>query len=302
MVWIARCSQIPHTSVALELLFDAFLLLEDRLEHVVCVDGVSVRQKLAQKTLLLLLYSSSHCTYPRHWPTTLAWSTALVEPHHYMSSYTRMFGTTHPSSSKAVVITGASRGLGYALASCFLAAGDRVLLTSRSAATAEAAAAELAAEHNAQALGAACDVRDWQQVSALANTAVEQLGGIDVWINNAGASQVGKVPVEHTDPESLATILNTNLLGAMLGAKAALSVMRDQPGGGQVWLVDGNGARGNATPGNAVYGASKRALTQLLKSLAAECRGGQCSVHMLSPGMVATDLLFSVRGFVCERE
>lgn len=210
-------------------------------------------------------------------------------------SYNRIFGGSAPPSSKAVVITGGSRGLGYALASCFLAAGDRVLLTSRTAATAEAAAAQLAAEHHAEAHGAACDVRDWAQVHALAQTAVQRLGRIDIWINNAGASQVGKVPIVDTDPSTIKTILDTNLLGSMLGAKAALAVMTQQQGGGQVWLVDGSGARGNATPGNAAYGASKRALTQLLHSLAAECRAGACSVHMFSPGMVATNLLFSVR-------
>lgn len=223
------------------------------------------------------------------------------------SAYTRMFTTssssTPTSTPKSIVITGGSRGLGYALASCFLAAGDRVLLTSRTLAHAQTAAAHLAETHHTPHVHcAACDVTNWQHVTALAQHALEVLGGrIDVWINNAGISQQGKVSLVDTDPEHLGGVLNTNLLGSMYGTKAALSVMRAQEGGGgAVWLVDGNGARGNATPGNAAYGASKRALTQLLRSLVAETRGTSCAVHMFSPGMVATDLLFSVwRGGAC---
>ncbi len=222
-----------------------------------------------------------------------------------MSAYTRMFASSSSSPHqqhppKSIVITGGSRGLGYALASCFLAAGDRVLLTSRSEATAQDAAARLSDTHHTTNMvhGAACDVTNWEHVAALAQTALQLLGGrIDVWINNAGVSQRGKVSVVESDPGDLENILDTNLLGSMYGTKAALQVMRQQQeGGGQVWLVDGNGARGNATPGNAAYGASKRALTQLLRSLVAETKGTGCAVHMLSPGMVATDLLFSVGG------
>lgn len=58
-----------------------------------------------------------------------------------------------------------------------------------------------------------------------------------------------------------------------------------------MFLVDGTGAWGNATPNNAAYGATKRALTQLKDSLSKECAGTSVSVHMFSPGMVATDLL-----------
>jgi chlorophyll(ide) b reductase len=97
--------------------------------------------------------------------------------------------------------------------------------------------------------------------------------------------------VASTSPAELCAVVGTNLTGSLLGARAAIARMAAQPGGGKLFLVDGNGAWGNATPGNAAYGATKRALTQLKDSLAAEAAGSGAGVHLLSPGMVATDLL-----------
>lgn len=91
-----------------------------------------------------------------------------------------------------VVITGSSRGIGKALAREFLRAGDRVVVTSRSLADAQAAAAALVGEGVGGAprsvIGLACDVGDAGSVEALAGAAMHQLGGVDVWINNAGTS------------------------------------------------------------------------------------------------------------------
>ena len=103
----------------------------------------------------------------------------------------------------------------------------------------------------------------------------------DVWVNNAALSQGVRAPLANTPATELAAIVDTNLvggwvggllllawvltfthapppppcqLGALLGARAAIARMSGQPGGGRVFLVDGNGSWGNPTPGNAAYG------------------------------------------------
>lgn len=215
-----------------------------------------------------------------------------------MSGYLRLFSsnaaqTTADAISKGVVITGGSRGLGWNLASEFLSRGNAVVITSRTADAAEGAAHSLRTMHGdgSRVYACACDVRDWRQVDALAEFARQHLPSVDMWINNAALSQSAKANIEETDPELLAEIVSTNLLGSMYGARAAIKVMRQQEGGGKVWLVDGTGAWGNPTPGNVAYGAAKRALTQLKASLASETKGSRVSVHIASPGMMATDLL-----------
>jgi len=117
------------------------------------------------------------------------------------------------------------------------------------------------------------------------------MGGVDIWVANAGLSMEGKVNVREAAPEALEAIVRTNLLGPMFSARAAFGVMAGQPDGGKVFLVDGTGAWGNATPGNAAYGATKRGLTQFLKTMQSEAQGTGVRVHMCSPGMVVTDLL-----------
>ncbi|BDA41255.1 Chlorophyll(ide) b reductase NOL, chloroplastic [Coccomyxa sp. Obi] len=194
-----------------------------------------------------------------------------------------------------VVITGSSRGLGYALADQFLALGDDVVVSSRTEQACKEAAEKLAERHPAsRVLHFPCDVRNAEEAVALARFAQERLGRLDIWVNNAGVSQTHKKELQDTEPEVIEEVLATNLLGSIYGARAALKVFSEQENGGKVFFIDGTGAWGNPTPGNVAYGASKRALTQLKGSLAAEARREHdIAVHIASPGMVATDLLLS---------
>lgn len=217
-----------------------------------------------------------------------------------MSGYLRLFGvgssSTIADAAKGIVITGGSRGLGYCLAAAFLARGHAVVITSRTAQVAAQAVERLKQAHGegAQVHGLECDVRDWRQVDALADYAGRVLESVDLWINNAALSQSGKPSLVDSDPEELSTIVQTNLTGAILGSRAAMRIMRQRANGGKIFLIDGTGAWGNATPGNIAYGATKRALTQLKVSLVAETKSGAPGVtaHIASPGMMATDLLF----------
>ncbi|KAL3930153.1 MAG: hypothetical protein SGPRY_001664 [Prymnesium sp.] len=199
-----------------------------------------------------------------------------------------------PARSLRVVITGSSRGLGYALAREHLRLGDSVLVCGRSAEAVEQAKrglAELVTSPSQRLASHVCDVSSPSGCDSLAREATSSLGGIDLWVNNAGVTQHPRQVLWATPAESVASIVGINLIGTMLGCRAALNVMIPQ-GHGCVFNMDGRGARGEGTPLSAVYGASKAAIPQLGKTLAKELpKGSGCSVHTASPGMVTTGLL-----------
>ena len=91
--------------------------------------------------------------------------------------------------------------------------------------------------------------------------------------------------------ESLGTVVQTNLLGPLLCARAAMRQAGTQARPLHIFLMDGSGSRGNTTAKYAAYGATKRAIPQLVDSLSIEARDTNLRVHALSPGMVLTDLL-----------
>ena len=127
----------------------------------------------------------------------------------------------------------------------------------------------------------------------------KELGGLDLWVNNAGCTQPRRALITDTPEEDVVNVVGTNLIGTLLGTRAALTVMATQATGGVVVNVDGSGSRGTATPRSAAYGSSKAAIPQLTKTLSREAAalqessdgGGCCTVHAVSPGMVTTSLL-----------
>ncbi|XP_057447135.1 probable chlorophyll(ide) b reductase NYC1, chloroplastic isoform X2 [Lotus japonicus] len=207
-----------------------------------------------------------------------------------------------------VVITGSTRGLGKALAREFLLSGDRVIVTSRSPESVEATVKEL--EENlkegiasavgstltklsqAKVVGIACDVCEPRDVQRLANFAVNELGYIDIWINNAGANKGFRPLLEFSD-EDIQQIVSTNLVGSILCTREAMRIMRNQVKAGHIFNMDGAGSGGTSTPLTAVYGSTKCGLRQFQGSLLKECKRSKVGVHTASPGMVLTDLLLS---------
>ena len=112
---------------------------------------------------------------------------------------------------------------------------------------------------------------------------------MDIWINNAGMSLPRK-PLEQQEPTSISNIVDTNLTGVILATSVALKGMKAQ-NHGQIWNMEGFGSNGATQPGMAIYGATKRAVTYLNKSLQKEVKGTNVQVNTLSPGIVVTDLL-----------
>ena len=187
---------------------------------------------------------------------------------------------------RVVVVTGSTRGIGRGLAEDFLKAGCRVVVNGRDHATAEAVAKELDPE---RAVGIACDVSDRAQVQALWDASVERFGRVDIWINNAGISH-RRVPLPEQDFETIAQVVDINLMGVLHGCSVAIAGMKEQ-GDGWVWNMEGFGSSGRVAPGLSIYGATKRAVTYLTKALVKETKDTPVKVGWLSPGMVVTELL-----------
>ncbi|MCX5009027.1 SDR family oxidoreductase [Streptomyces sp. NBC_00638] len=193
-----------------------------------------------------------------------------------------------------VVVTGSTRGIGHGLARSFLDRGCRVVVSGRGARTVKEAAAALGAPAD-RLLGRAADVTDRGQVQDLWDAALDTFGGVDVWINNAGATTVRR-PLWDLPDGALEAVVATNLLGTAHGSAVALNGFLAR-GRGRLWNMEGLGSDGRVLPGLGAYGTTKCAVTYLTRALAADLRErAGAAPHdvralCLSPGMVVTDLL-----------
>jgi 3-oxoacyl-[acyl-carrier protein] reductase len=185
-------------------------------------------------------------------------------------------------SGKRVVITGAGRGLGRLLASAFSASGARVALVART----EAELKTLAEELPGATLVLPGDVTDEDFNEAVADATVAEWGGVDAWIGNAGISPIVAGPRE-TDPAVWREILDVNVTGAFLGARAAARVMGD--GGRVIFTGSVLGERPRA--GLAAYSTSKGALVALAKGLALDLAPSGITVNVVAPGWFDSPLV-----------
>jgi NAD(P)-dependent dehydrogenase (short-subunit alcohol dehydrogenase family) len=191
---------------------------------------------------------------------------------------------------KTIVITGSTRGIGYGLADAFLDLGCAVAISGRAQTSVESAIASLSVQYEpARIWGYPCDVTQYAQVQTLWDTALERLGQIDVWINNAGIAHAQQ-SFWAQPPEQIQAVVETNLVGTMFGSKVALHGMLQQ-GHGSLYNMEGLGSDGRAVTGLALYGTTKAGIRYLTESLVQEVAGTQVRVGTLSPGMVTTELL-----------
>jgi NAD(P)-dependent dehydrogenase (short-subunit alcohol dehydrogenase family) len=178
-------------------------------------------------------------------------------------------------TGKRVVITGASRGLGRLLAHAFSRAGALVTLAARTEADLKAVAGELPG----RSLVCSGDVTDPEFDEAVADATVAEWGGVDVWICNAGISPIVGGP-RRIDPAVWRSVIDVNLTGAFLGARAAARVMRS--GGRIIFTGSVLGERPRA--GLAAYSASKAGLVGLAKALALDLASAGITVNVVAPG------------------
>ncbi|HEY7107324.1 MAG TPA: SDR family NAD(P)-dependent oxidoreductase [Acidimicrobiia bacterium] len=178
-------------------------------------------------------------------------------------------------AGKRVVITGAGRGLGRLLAHAFSDAGAHVALVARTETDLKTVAQELPGP----SLVFGGDVTDGAFNDDVADAAVVEWGGLDVWICNAGISPIVAGPVE-TDPAVWRQVLEVNLTGAFLGARAAARVMRD---GGRL-IFTGSVLGERPREGLSAYSASKAGLVGMAKALALDLAPARITVNVVAPG------------------
>lgn len=190
---------------------------------------------------------------------------------------------------KVVVITGATRGFGYAIAQAMLKAGATVVITGRSKPRLQQALGTL---HGlGPVTGLICDVRKEKQVYALARRVVDQFGRIDVWVNNAGYSaSAGRIL--DTPPDQAVDMFLANDMGTLFGTQAALRFMLEQ-GHGTLVNIYGAGSFLRPASPTALYGATKAWVASFTRSLAVELKGTGVRLVGFSPGMLLTDMLTS---------
>lgn len=188
-------------------------------------------------------------------------------------------------AGKAVLITGASRGIGAATARLFAERGAKLGLAGRPGDALNAVAEEIGATL------LPCDVADFDAVQRAVDAMVERFGALDVLINNAGVIDP-IAPLESVDPGEWGRQIDVNLKGVFYGMRAALPVMRRQ-GHGTILTV-GSGAAYNALEGWSGYCASKAGAIMLTRAAHLEA-GSTVRALSLSPGTVATDMQGRIR-------
>ena len=192
----------------------------------------------------------------------------------------------HPNIEKKVaVITGGSRGIGYAIAKTLVDNGADVLICSRQKDQVEKAATSLRAKAKSRVASITADVRDYSQVERTMAHAEEQLGGIDILVNNAGIGifrSVDKLSVEEWD-----SVIGTNLTGAFYCVRAAVPRMKKR-GGGYIFNISSL-AGINAFPGAAAYNASKFGLNGFSEAMMQDLRYDKIRTSYIMPGSVATE-------------
>lgn len=189
-------------------------------------------------------------------------------------------------AGKVVFISGASTGIGAAAARAFAARGAHVVVHYNSSKEeAEAVVAEVrAAGSKAVTIGA--DVRDTAAINAAVAKAVEQMGRIDVLINNAGAL-VKRAPLEMVTDELFDEIININARSVVAFTRAVIPVMRAQ-GGGNIINVTSVAARHGGGPGALIYAASKGFVSTITRGMAKELLADKIRVNAVAPGVIMT--------------
>lgn len=187
---------------------------------------------------------------------------------------------------KVAIVTGAGRGIGSAIAVVLASQGARVVVNySRSAEAAEAVVARIR-EAGGEAFAVQADVSDAAQVAALVAATVAHFGRLDILVNNAGITR-DKLLIRMKD-EDWDAVLDTNLKGAFLCARAVAPILMKQKAGTIVNVGSVIGKVGGA--GQVNYSAAKAGLVGLTKSLAKELGARNIRVNAVAPGFIATEM------------
>ncbi len=187
--------------------------------------------------------------------------------------------------SKVALVTGASRGIGAAIARRLAAEGAAVVITYLQGADAAEDVIAAIKASGGRAVAVQADSRDARAIEAAVAAAVEAFGGLDILVNNAGIFQVG--PLETLSVEDFDTTMAVNLRAAFVASKAAAAVMSD---GGRIISIGSNLAVRAREPGLSLYTTSKAAVAGLTQALARDLGPRGITVNVVHPGSTDTDM------------
>ena len=199
--------------------------------------------------------------------------------------------------NKVALITGGSRGIGFATAQAFLREGASVVITASTAANAEAAAAKLKAQFpESRVSGISPDLADTASVRAAFEDLVREYGSIDILVNNAGVSE--STPLDKYTDELFDKVMDLNLKGVFNPTRVAAQYMERQGGG--VILATSSMVSRDGQPSGFAYPTSKFAVDGLTLSLARELGPKGIRVNAVAPGITETDMMRAVPKEVIE--
>lgn len=186
---------------------------------------------------------------------------------------------------KIAVITGGTRGIGYAVARLFIERGAQVALCGRSEESASAAAQRL----GSSCIGIGCDVSNPAAVDALIGRVAATWGTVHILVNNAGSTDDGLL-IRMKD-ERLERLIQTNLSSVFYTCRATAAMMMKQRYGRIINIGSVAGLRGNA--GQCAYAAAKAGLIGFTKSYAREMASRNITVNLVAPGFIDTEMTAS---------
>jgi 3-oxoacyl-[acyl-carrier protein] reductase len=186
---------------------------------------------------------------------------------------------------KVAIVTGATRGIGCAIARTLAAQGARLVVVGTVQAAADAVAARLC-QSGAEAIGVQANVALTEDVERLVEKAKEHFGRVDILVNNAGVTRDGLIL--RMKDEDWDTVLDINLKGAFLCTRAVARLMTKQRSGRIINISSVVGQMGNA--GQINYSASKAGLHGLTRATARELARRQITVNAVAPGFITTDM------------
>jgi len=189
-------------------------------------------------------------------------------------------------ANKVAVVTGGGRGIGQEIARAFAAEGAKVAVVSRSESSCGKAAEEINADFPGSCTAYAVDVADHAAVQELAKKIGEDLGSVNILVNNAGVTRDGLLM--RMKEEDWDTVLDTNLKGAFNTVKGFMRVLMKAEDPRIINIASVIGLIGNA--GQANYSASKAGLIGFTKAVARELAGRAVTCNAVAPGFITTDM------------
>jgi len=186
---------------------------------------------------------------------------------------------------KVALVTGASRGIGYAIAEALAAEGAKVYICGRDAGYLKAALEKLCSRAPDRVDGTSADVRRYEDCRKIVHAAAERFGGLDILVNNAGVGVLK--PVDQLSVEEWNDTLGTNLSGVFYCCREAIPLMRKR-GGGYIFNISSL-AGVNPFPAGAAYNASKFGLNGFSEAMMQDVRYDGIRVSYIMPGSVDTD-------------